>query len=152
MPYSIYTASGFLAFLGLYTGALVYKPHSQTCQYICLVLTYIDVSAASNGVDDNFAFYLVSIANASSMLGRVGAGYLTDKIGEEVSPLLHSVISDVYLIRRYQCYGTVYSYCRNTDVYMAIHQRKVGLHRDCRPLWVIVVSDCNQLVMLIYVS
>ncbi|EJD05764.1 MFS general substrate transporter [Fomitiporia mediterranea MF3/22] len=64
LPYSIYTISGFMTFLGLYT-----------------VLTYIDVSAASNGVDDSFAFYLVAIANASSMAGRLMAGYLADKIG-----------------------------------------------------------------------
>ncbi|KAI5124365.1 hypothetical protein M0805_008969 [Coniferiporia weirii] len=64
LPYTIYTLSGFLAFLGLYT-----------------VLTYIDVSAAVNGVDGEFAFYLVSIANATSMLGRLGAGFLADKIG-----------------------------------------------------------------------
>ncbi|THH11858.1 hypothetical protein EW145_g378 [Phellinidium pouzarii] len=62
--YTLYTLSGFLAFLGLYT-----------------VLTYIDVSAAVNGVDHNFAFYLLSIANVTSMAGRLGSGILADKIG-----------------------------------------------------------------------
>lgn len=46
------------------------------------VLTYIDVSATVNGVDDSFAFYLLSIANASSFLGRLSAGLLADRIGE----------------------------------------------------------------------
>lgn len=35
-----------------------------------------------NGVDEDFAFYLVSIANAASMLGRLAAGYLADKVGK----------------------------------------------------------------------
>ncbi|KAL5490237.1 hypothetical protein ACEPAI_5070 [Sanghuangporus weigelae] len=64
LPYSIYTLSGFIAFLGLYT-----------------VLTYIDVSATASGVDNSLAFYLVAIANAASMLGRLAAGYFADKIG-----------------------------------------------------------------------
>ena len=45
------------------------------------VLTYIDVSATKAGVSEDFSFYLVSIANASSSLGRLGAGILTDKYG-----------------------------------------------------------------------
>ncbi|KAH8117270.1 MFS general substrate transporter [Phellopilus nigrolimitatus] len=64
LPYTLYTLSAFIAFLGLYT-----------------VLTYIDVSAAVNGVDDNFAFYLVSIANATSIFGRLSSGFLADRIG-----------------------------------------------------------------------
>ncbi|KAF7793205.1 hypothetical protein EIP86_004314 [Pleurotus ostreatoroseus] len=62
--YSMYCSAGFITFLGLYT-----------------VLTYIDVSAAFVGVDENFSFYLVSIANAASAIGRIGAGILADKFG-----------------------------------------------------------------------
>lgn len=50
--------------------------------YHFTVLTYIEVSAVAKGVPDSFAFYLVSIANASSALGRIGAGLIADKIGE----------------------------------------------------------------------
>ncbi|KAE9398815.1 MFS general substrate transporter [Gymnopus androsaceus JB14] len=55
--FSAYCASSFITFLGLYT-----------------VLTYIDVSASSIGIDDNFSFYLVSITNAASGFGRLTSG------------------------------------------------------------------------------
>ncbi|KAJ7198605.1 MFS general substrate transporter, partial [Mycena pura] len=63
--YTIYCMSGVVAFLGLYV----------------LVLTYIDVSAASMGVSPDFAFYLISMANGASLVGRLTAGITTDKIG-----------------------------------------------------------------------
>lgn len=63
-PFTIYCLSNIVAFLGLYT-----------------VLTYIDVSATKAGVSEDFSFYLVSIANASSSIGRLGAGILTDRFG-----------------------------------------------------------------------
>ncbi|KAF8584118.1 MFS general substrate transporter [Ramaria rubella] len=63
-PYTIYTISGFFTFLGLYT-----------------VLTYIDSSAAFYGVSPNLSFYLVAIANASSSMGRVMSGIVSDRIG-----------------------------------------------------------------------
>ncbi|KIK66365.1 hypothetical protein GYMLUDRAFT_38175 [Collybiopsis luxurians FD-317 M1] len=63
-PYSTYCASSLIAFLGLYT-----------------VLTYIDISAASVGIDDDFSFYLVSITNAASGLGRLTSGIVCDRIG-----------------------------------------------------------------------
>ncbi|OCH88814.1 MFS general substrate transporter [Obba rivulosa] len=62
--YTWYTISTFVSFLGLYT-----------------VLTYIDVSAQFAGVDPNFSFYLLSIANAGSAVGRVGGGILSDVVG-----------------------------------------------------------------------
>ena len=33
------------------------------------------------GIDENFSFYLVSIANAGSALGRISAGLLADRFG-----------------------------------------------------------------------
>ncbi|KAJ7580774.1 major facilitator superfamily domain-containing protein [Mycena floridula] len=63
-PFSIYTCACFTAFLGLYT-----------------VLTYIDIDAISVGVPSDFSFYLVSIANASSLLGRLTTGFAVDKFG-----------------------------------------------------------------------
>ncbi|OBZ65726.1 Riboflavin transporter MCH5 [Grifola frondosa] len=53
-----------LPFLGLYT-----------------VLTYIDVSAAAAGVPENFSFYLLSIANAASAVGRLSGGVIADRTG-----------------------------------------------------------------------
>ncbi|KAH7924748.1 MFS general substrate transporter [Leucogyrophana mollusca] len=62
--YAVYCLSGCLTFLGLYT-----------------VLTYIPVSAELAGVNSDFAFYLIAIANASSAFGRLTAGLLADKVG-----------------------------------------------------------------------
>ncbi|KAH8813395.1 MFS general substrate transporter [Flagelloscypha sp. PMI_526] len=62
--YTIYCSAQFCAFLGIYT-----------------ILTYIDVSATFVGVPSDFSFYLVSIANAGSALGRFTAGYFVDKTG-----------------------------------------------------------------------
>ncbi|EIW84681.1 MFS general substrate transporter [Coniophora puteana RWD-64-598 SS2] len=62
--YTMYCLSGLMTFLGLYT-----------------VLTYIPVSATLVGVSPNFALYLVAIANASSALGRILAGYFADRVG-----------------------------------------------------------------------
>ena len=45
------------------------------------VLIYIDLSATTIGISPEFSFYLVSIANAGSGLGRVASGFLSDKIG-----------------------------------------------------------------------
>ncbi|KAF5364699.1 hypothetical protein D9758_005554 [Tetrapyrgos nigripes] len=64
IPYAVYTVASVLVFFGLYT-----------------VLTYIDISAVHVGVSDDFSFYLVSLANASSALGRILAGIMVDRIG-----------------------------------------------------------------------
>ncbi|KAK7455284.1 hypothetical protein VKT23_011157 [Stygiomarasmius scandens] len=62
--FTVYALSSVMAFLGLYT-----------------VLTYIDISAVQVGVSEDFSFYLVSIANASSSLGRIVAGLMVDRVG-----------------------------------------------------------------------
>ena len=62
-------------------GFLDFISYSKDLNLILIVLTYINISAVSNGVDDAFAFYLVSIANASSLCGRLGGGLLADRIG-----------------------------------------------------------------------
>ncbi|KDQ09191.1 hypothetical protein BOTBODRAFT_191236 [Botryobasidium botryosum FD-172 SS1] len=63
-PYSLLVSAVFISYLGLYT-----------------VLTYIDVAGVANGLDPNFTFYLVSIANAGSVVGRLAAGILSDRFG-----------------------------------------------------------------------
>ncbi|KAI0641337.1 MFS general substrate transporter [Trametes meyenii] len=62
--YTIYTLSLFVGFLGLYT-----------------CLTYLSISGVLAGVDRDLSFYLLSIANATSLLGRIGGGVLADRYG-----------------------------------------------------------------------
>ena len=45
------------------------------------VLTFIDLSATRIGISPEFSFYLLSITNAGSGLGRVSSGILADKFG-----------------------------------------------------------------------
>lgn len=45
------------------------------------VLTFIDLSATTIGISPEFSFYLLSIANAGSGLGRISSGLLADKFG-----------------------------------------------------------------------
>jgi MFS transporter, MCT family, solute carrier family 16 (monocarboxylic acid transporters), member 10 len=45
------------------------------------VLTYLAVSAIKKGISTDMAFYLVSVTNAASILGRVAAGILGDRHG-----------------------------------------------------------------------
>lgn len=37
------------------------------------------------GIDPDFAFYLLSITNASSIIGRLGGGILADRYGKLLS-------------------------------------------------------------------
>ncbi|TFY81410.1 hypothetical protein EWM64_g2605 [Hericium alpestre] len=60
----VYTVSGLVSFLGLYT-----------------VLTYIGASGPTQGLTDNYSFYLVVIANAASGFGRLTSGVIADRIG-----------------------------------------------------------------------
>ncbi|KIK62695.1 hypothetical protein GYMLUDRAFT_164197 [Collybiopsis luxurians FD-317 M1] len=62
--FTVYCLSSFFIYLGFYT-----------------LLTYVSVTATSIGISESFSFYLVSIANASSGVGRVWAGLCGDKIG-----------------------------------------------------------------------
>lgn len=96
-PFALYTASAFLAFLGIYTGNLIDLKCEVTLGFnVFLVLTYIIVSASESGVDGSFAFYLLSIANASSIIGRLSAGFLTDHIGKQVTinKMMTALMSD----------------------------------------------------------
>ncbi|KAK0191452.1 major facilitator superfamily domain-containing protein [Armillaria mellea] len=61
-PYTLWCLSTFTAYLGMYTG-----------------LTYISVSATAYGVSPATVFYLVSIVNATSGIGRIVAGICADQ-------------------------------------------------------------------------
>ncbi|KAH9484578.1 Aspyridones efflux protein apdF [Psilocybe cubensis] len=79
-PYSVYCASAFVTFLGIYTGEF---NRSLLCSRLILiptVLTYVGVSATDIGISSDFAFYFIAIANASSLFGRYVAGNLCDKL------------------------------------------------------------------------
>ena len=53
-------------------------------------MTYLSVYAIEIGVTNKFAFYLVAIANASSGVGRLSAGWLADRVGLCFLPLMDS--------------------------------------------------------------
>ncbi|KAJ1307955.1 hypothetical protein OPQ81_002032 [Rhizoctonia solani] len=63
-PYSLYVWAAMLAWLGLYS-----------------VLTYLQVYAKEVNISPNLIPYLISISNATSFFGRIGSGYLSDRIG-----------------------------------------------------------------------
>lgn len=44
-------------------------------------MTYLEVYGSEIGLSQDFAFYLIPIANAASLIGRVGSGVLTDRFG-----------------------------------------------------------------------
>lgn len=62
--FTIYCFANAVAFLGVYT-----------------VLTFIDISAIAIGISPDFSFYLVSLANAGSGVGRIVTGLMADKFG-----------------------------------------------------------------------
>ena len=59
---------------------------------LAIVLTYIDVSAIAVGISPDFSFYLVSIANASSGVGRLLTGITADRFGMRFSPLTVAIM------------------------------------------------------------
>ena len=79
--YSVYCAAGLVGYLGLYTVCLLVSSSTGHIAEISQVLTYIDASGVFIGLDANFSFYLVSIANASSAVGRLLGGICSDKTG-----------------------------------------------------------------------
>jgi len=79
----VYIFAGILNFLGLYTcelPALSALPIGRLTGHF-EVLTFIDLSATKIGISPEFSFYLLSITNAGSGLGRVSSGILADKFG-----------------------------------------------------------------------
>ena len=56
-------------------------PNHRRCDGL-QCLTYLSVSGVLAGVDADLSFYLLSIANACSLFGRIGGGALADRVGE----------------------------------------------------------------------
>ena len=61
------------------------SPNLNASSHI-LVLTFVDISATSIGVSSAFSFYLVSIGNACSGIGRISTGLVVDKLGNIAAP------------------------------------------------------------------
>ncbi len=82
-PYTLWCFSTFTAYLGIYTGAIAILLFNAQLTLLLpafrTVLTYISVSATSYGVSPDIAFYLVSIVNATSGIGRIVAGICADR-------------------------------------------------------------------------
>ncbi|KAG1756873.1 MFS general substrate transporter [Suillus paluster] len=76
--YTTYCISGIMTLLGLYT-----------------VLTYLSVSAVAIGVPKDFAFYLIAIANATSVFGRLLAGLMADKVGALNVMVPYTIVSGI---------------------------------------------------------
>jgi MCP family monocarboxylic acid transporter-like MFS transporter 10 len=91
--YSIYCSSGFVAFLGLYTGQFPAQ-HSSLFRILThahgTVLTFIDASGPSQDIPLHLSSYLVAIANAGSAIGRLSSGILADRVGASSLPPLVS--------------------------------------------------------------
>ncbi|KAE9386322.1 MFS general substrate transporter [Gymnopus androsaceus JB14] len=62
--FAAYGLTTFFAFLGIYT-----------------MITYLNASAVAAGISPNISFYLVGIASAGSVSGRVIGGYINDRFG-----------------------------------------------------------------------
>jgi MFS transporter, MCT family, solute carrier family 16 (monocarboxylic acid transporters), member 10 len=84
LPLAIYTLNIVINYLGLFTGVLPVL--TMLCYELILppgltVLTYIDIGAANRGISAHFSFYLVTIANGTSLLGRISSGFGMDHFG-----------------------------------------------------------------------
>ncbi|KAJ3563679.1 hypothetical protein NP233_g8785 [Leucocoprinus birnbaumii] len=105
LAFTVFTLAAIFINLGLYT-----------------VANYISTSAIDSGSSSEFAFYFVSLFNASSLFGKWSGGYLGDKVGALnvmvpsllivgvvtcVWPLLHSTSALIVIIIIYGfCYGS----------------------------------------------
>lgn len=79
IPFILHLISGFFIAFGLYTPTW-----------------YISLYALKEGVSSNLSFYLISIANAAGMFGRIILGHVADKTGRfntMIATLLIGVIS-----------------------------------------------------------
>lgn len=100
-----------------------------------IVLTYIDVGAIAAGISPDFSFYLVSIANASSGLGRIMTGIAVDKFGMRIS-LAIAIMTELTFARPCQCDDTNDGWCGYNDICMALRKHQKLVNYCCNSLWV----------------
>lgn len=142
-PYSVYCASAFVTFLGIYTGELnsnwLSSWHFVTMT-MYTVLTYVGVSATDIGISSNFAFYFIAIANASSLFGRYVAGTLCDRSGMLFTVLLFWTDTN-YAYRGHERDDSVHRISRDRDLRLAIRSDKIISHCNHCNLWVCSTSQ-----------
>jgi MFS transporter, MCT family, solute carrier family 16 (monocarboxylic acid transporters), member 10 len=84
-PYTVYTFSTLVGFLGIYTCTSTNQSFpsmaSEFGSYTYTALTYLDISAINASVSPDISFYLIAIANAASLFGRLSSGFLGDRLG-----------------------------------------------------------------------
>ncbi|KAJ3551697.1 hypothetical protein NP233_g13029 [Leucocoprinus birnbaumii] len=95
VPFSVYSLAAVFITLGLYT-----------------FLNYIATSAILSGTSPEFAFYFVSLFNASTIVGRWSAGLLGDRVGP-----LNVLIPHLFVIGIVTC---VWPALHSTGALMAI--------------------------------
>ena len=64
----------------MYTGERYPRGRDTRTEFI-LVLTFVAVAATEAGIDPSKAFFLVSILNGASIVGRFASGFIGDKFG-----------------------------------------------------------------------
>lgn len=107
---------------------------------IAIVLTYIDVSAIAVGISPDFSFYLVSIANASSGVGRILTGVTADRFGMRFFPLTVAIVIWLHFGRPCERDGANDGRRRYNDICMALRSHEKFVDRCCSHLWVIFCS------------
>lgn len=88
------------------------------------MLTYIDGSAQLAGMQSDFSFYLVAVANAGSSVGRIGGGITADKTG----PL--NVIIPSTLVAGVATYAWPYAASKGAFVVVALIYGYVRSYRN----------------------
>lgn len=121
MPYTLYSASAFFTFLGLFTGTFVDFIFGLPMSLNFLALTYIDVSATKIGISSDFSFYFVAFANASSLFGRFAGGLVSRRFGT-VNHLSHliNLVNLRISFRIIQYHGSLHASCCHFDLCLAI--------------------------------
>ena len=103
------------------------------------VLNYIDTSAIAVGISPEFSFYLVSIANAGSGLGRISSGFFADKLG----PL--TVIAPMTLLCGIVTYVWPFATTKGSLVAIAIiYGLCAGAYTSLRSLPVVMMGDMHD--------
>lgn len=102
------------------------------------MLTYVAVSAIEIGVNSDFAFYFIAIANASSLFGRYAAGRVADITGKTPS-LSNNEEKKSHQSRNnrpYEYHDTIYGVDGDPYLCMAVREVKIFPHCcDCY-IWV----------------
>ena len=92
------------------------------------MLTYVAVSAIEIGVDSDFAFYFIAIANASSLFGRYAAGRVADITGKLLLSSNNEGVCSKSDNRPYEYHDTIHGVVGYPNLRMAICKVKIFPH------------------------